>query len=179
MRRIFIIAFIFCFFPFYAEAAKPILNIVDRQVPVQPDGSRLSAADVRAAIIAGCGAKGWAPTIVNDEKIKATISVRGRHHAEVEIPFSETSYSIIYVASDNLDYNEKKQKIHRNYNKWVVNLSASIDNKIRVAAPAARSRAATNSGVHFQLALLGDLRDRGILTEEEFEAEKMRILTDR
>jgi hypothetical protein len=30
------------------------------------------------------------------------------------------------VDSRQLDYNEKRQKIHRNYNGWVIKLSATI-----------------------------------------------------
>lgn len=170
MRKYLVVALVVCFAPFYAEAAKPILNIVDQPVPIQPDGRQLSAEDVQFAIIEGCRARGWAPTIESDDTIRASITVRGRHYAEVEIPFSETSYSIIYVESDNLDYNETKQRIHRNYNKWVLNLSASINTKFGTSIDAR-----TES----QLALLGELRDRGILTEEEFQAEKKRILADR
>ena len=58
--------------------------------------------------------------------MKCSILVRGKHYAEVKIPFSLTNYSILYSDSRVLDYNEKKQRIHRNYNNWVINLNASI-----------------------------------------------------
>ena len=48
----------------------------------------------------------------------------------IEIPFSQSAYSLIYLDSERLDYNEKKQKIHRNYNKWITLLSRTINDAL-------------------------------------------------
>lgn len=107
-------------------AAKPIHNVVDEPVPVRLDGSSPTLEEVKKAIIAGCQRRGWTAVLDGDTQIKCSILVRGKHYAEVAIPYSESSYSILYVDSRMLDYNEKRQKIHRNYNGWVIKLSGTI-----------------------------------------------------
>jgi hypothetical protein len=125
-RSVAAMAFVLLLAPLTGFAAKPIGNLVDVPVPVRVDGSAFSAEDVQAAIISGCLARGWAPVLDSDGLIRATINVRAKHFAEIEIPFSATSYSILYKSSENLDYDAKRQRIHRNYNNWVVNLSKTI-----------------------------------------------------
>ena len=115
-----------------AWAGKPILNLVDETVPGRFDGGARTLDEVQEAIVKGCQRKGWRPFDDGENKIKCTILVRGRHYAEVSIPYSESKYSILYVASRELDYNEKKQKIHKNYNRWVVNLSAAIQQEFEL-----------------------------------------------
>jgi uncharacterized membrane protein YdbT with pleckstrin-like domain len=46
-------------------------------------------------------------------------------------------------------------------------------------APAAPVAAAASPGTAQELSRLADLRDRGVLTEEEFQAQKARLLADR
>ena len=58
--------------------------------------------------------------------------VRSKHFAMVEIPYTVDKYSIIYRDSRELDYNAKWQRIHRNYNKWVINLSDSIQRQFAI-----------------------------------------------
>ncbi len=117
--------------PFAGYAASPIQDLIDIPVPVRVDGTYGSLDDVQRAIIKGCMAKRWTPTRESDGKISASILVRSRHFAEVEIVFTDRRYSITYKSSRNLDYNEKNRKIHRNYNKWVANLSASIQQQFQ------------------------------------------------
>jgi len=107
-------------------AAKPIENLIDVPVPVKLDGSTSTLEDVKNAIIAGCKRKGWKPVLGEGNKLTCSILVRTRHFAEVEIPYSASNYSIVYKTSRELDYDEKKQRIHRNYNKWVILLSEAI-----------------------------------------------------
>jgi hypothetical protein len=109
-----------------ASAAKPILNIEDESVPIKFDGSTRGIEEVRDAIAAACRLKGWTPVIVDEEQIKCSILVRGRHYAEVMIPYTESKYSILYADSQVLDYDAERQRIHRNYNKWVILLSRAI-----------------------------------------------------
>ena len=109
-----------------AWAAKPILNIEDESVPVKLDGSTRSIEEVRDAIAAGCKRKGWTPVIADEGQIKCSILVRGKHYAEVMIPYTESKYSILYADSRVLDYDAERQRIHRNYNKWVILLSDAI-----------------------------------------------------
>jgi hypothetical protein len=127
MKRIAILSTIaLALLPLVAYAAKPIQDLIDVPVPVRVDGTYASFDEVQRAIIKGCIERKWTPTLVAEGQIFASILVRSRHYAEVEILFTDRSYSITYKSSRNLDYNEKNRKIHRNYNKWVANLSASI-----------------------------------------------------
>lgn len=109
-----------------AWAAKPIMNIEDEAVPAKLDGSARTAEEVGKAIAAGCKVKGWTPVVVDDAQLKCSITVRGKHYAEVSIPYTESRYSILYADSRVLDYDAERQRIHRNYNKWVILLSQSI-----------------------------------------------------
>ena len=109
-----------------AWADAPIHNIVDEAVPKRLEGTSRTLDEVKEAIVKGCQRKGWRPVLDGEAQIKCTILVRGRHYAEVVIPYSAEKYSILYVTSRELDYNEKKQKIHKNYNRWVIGLSATI-----------------------------------------------------
>jgi len=112
-------------------AAKPILNLHDVAIPAKVDGSSHTVEAVQAAIIRGCTERTWVPVVEGEGTIHASIAVRGKHFAEIDIPFSASSYSIIYVSSENLDYNAERQRIHRNYNNWIVKLSASINRAIQ------------------------------------------------
>jgi len=107
-------------------AGKPIQNIEDEVVPPKFDGSPRSLEEVRDAIANGCKGKGWRPVMDGETKITCSILVRGKHYAEVSIPFSATNYSILYANSRVLDYDAERQRIHRNYNGWVLNLNGSI-----------------------------------------------------
>lgn len=109
-----------------ALAGKPIMNIHDRAVPVNVDGSGRTIDEVRAAVIEGCKLKGWTPVMNGENEIKCSIDVRGRHYAEVLIAYTAEHFSIVYSGSRGLEYNEKKQRIHRNYNRWVANLALAI-----------------------------------------------------
>lgn len=122
-----------------ARSAPYLQDIVKAPITLRADGSHLSLPEIQAAIIEACNTKHWVPQITAPGKISATILVRGVHHAEISIPFDESSYSIIYVSSRNLDYKEYKswggevkREIHRNYNKWVEMLSQTIAQQLAV-----------------------------------------------
>ena len=119
--------------PLSTEAADPINNLENVVVPFKIDGKPLNLEEVRAGIIAGCLVRNWTPIVEEEGVIRASLNHRNKHFAEVRIPFTETHYSIIYLSSENLGYNEKRQRIHRNYNGWVIRLSNSIGQKLRHA----------------------------------------------
>ncbi|MFO1394638.1 MAG: hypothetical protein U1F09_12815 [Steroidobacteraceae bacterium] len=117
--------------PALALAGQPILNLKDVAVPPRPDGTTYTVDEVQAAIIGGCRVKGWTPKIEAPGRITASILVRNKHYAEVSITFTQAAYSIQYVTSRDLDYDEKSQEIHRNYNKWITLLSEAIQRQFR------------------------------------------------
>lgn len=100
----------------------PIVNVVDALV-AGPANKALSAEDVRAAIIRAGASLRWQIKEDGPGKLVGTLVLR-THTAVVDIPYSATSFSIVYKSSINLD--EADGQIHKNYNSWVSNLSNAI-----------------------------------------------------
>jgi len=186
MLRIFLLALVMV--PAIVGAASPINNLKDVPISLKADGTSLTNQEISAAIIEGCIAKGWSPIVNEQGAIRATIAPRV-HFAEVEITYTPTTYSITYVSSRNLDYKHYKKKpdrIHKNYNSWIVKLSASISKAFHTASSSAAlvpadahtGAAAERSkqDVYSELLKLDELRKKGILTDDEFEEQKKRLL---
>lgn len=76
------------------------------------------------AIVTALNDRQWVVQSVKPGMIKAAITVRGKHHAEVDIPFSPTSFEIAYRDSWGLNF--KDGDIHGNYNRWVNRLRDNI-----------------------------------------------------
>ncbi|MCB1859343.1 MAG: hypothetical protein KDI63_13770 [Gammaproteobacteria bacterium] len=85
--------------------------------------ANVSAADVRKAIIRAGGTLGWNIKDAGPDRLEGTLHLRS-HVAKVDIPYSPTSYSILYNDSTNLRYDGTK--IHSNYNGWIQNLHKAI-----------------------------------------------------
>ncbi|GAB2891604.1 hypothetical protein ACCI51_02735 [Microbulbifer echini] len=111
--------------------SNPVMNIQDRNIPDRLDGSTQTQGSVKKSIIAGCIQRNWTCREVAPGKIHASINVR-KHHAEAEINYNISNYSITYKDSDMLDYNEKYYTIHRNYNRWVRNLNDAIIKQLSI-----------------------------------------------
>jgi len=183
MKRMFlIIALAVLVLPAMSNAASPINNLEEVAIPVRSDGTQLPIEEIQAIILESCLSRNWMPQPEADGTIVATIDVRGKHSATVRIPFSLDRYSILYVSSENLDYNPRRESIHRNYNGWVVKLSQTIDFRLRTAARTVPSASGAANGdgmggdVSTELLKLLVERDKGLLTPEEYDAEKKKIL---
>jgi hypothetical protein len=101
----------------------PIQNV--ENVSVSSASNRpLSPADVRGAIVRAGAGLGWIMKDAGPGAIHGTLILR-THTAEVQIPYSATSYGIVYKSSVNLQ--ESGGKIHRNYNGWIQNLNRGIN----------------------------------------------------
>lgn len=96
----------------------PVRNIYNQPVPHRATSSQVKKAIQRAAT-----SRNWSSVAVKPGLIRASVSVR-HHRAQVNIPYSSKSYSIIYKNSHNLLY--AHGKIHRNYNRWVTSLNRKI-----------------------------------------------------
>ena len=107
--------------------SQPILNVSETHLPSLDNGSRPTAEVVQKAIMRACRERGWVPKVVRPGTIEARLTARS-HQALVEITYTDNSYAITYKDSENLDYSDGS--IHRNYNKWVVNLSNTIQKEI-------------------------------------------------
>lgn len=100
--------------------SKPIYNAQEQFSSNMQIGER----QMQRAIVTALNDRQWKVQALEPGLIKAAITIRGRHHAEVDIPYSPTSFQINYRSSWGLD--AKNGKIHRNYNRWVNRLRDNI-----------------------------------------------------
>lgn len=101
-----------------------VLNLERELIPSKVDGTHYSIEDVQVGILAACREKGWSAGLVEPGMIEASITVRSRHKAKIDIQFSATHYSLKYKESYGLVYQDGR--IHSNYNHWVAQLDAEI-----------------------------------------------------
>ncbi len=97
----------------------PVYEVKNRMVTVA-EGQTL-----RHAIFQAGQGRRW---VMHEEKpglIKGYLNVRS-HEVTVNIPYTQDSFSIEYVSSENMYYNPKKHRIHRKYKQWVRNLEVDI-----------------------------------------------------
>ena len=101
----------------------PITNV--DYVAVSTQSNRpLSPQEVRGAILRAGAGLGWVMKDDGPNRMSGTLILR-THTADVQIPYSATSYGIVYKSSVNLQ--ESGGKIHRNYNGWIQNLNRGIN----------------------------------------------------
>lgn len=100
----------------------PIYNVTDAPVNVAKPPATLQSVE-QAIVRAGIGL-GWAMKPERPGLITGTLNLR-THTAVVSIPYSTSTYSILYRESVNL--NQKDDKIHPNYNSWIQNLNKAIN----------------------------------------------------
>ncbi|GGY05297.1 hypothetical protein [Paludibacterium paludis] len=97
------------------------LDIPARVALTAPKGD---IAQTRNAIVKGSAMLGW--TVVADEPGKLTLkySKNGKHEAVIDALYDAGGYQFAYVSSVNLNYEKTEQgeRIHPNFNRWLVNL---------------------------------------------------------
>ena len=101
---------------------QPVMNVEDTPVALN-----LQSKQVKSAIYESAENRGWLVSEIKPGLIRAELYVRS-HDAAIEIPYSDRFYSILYVESENLKYDDGE--IHRNYNRWVNNLNVDIKRKL-------------------------------------------------
>ncbi len=101
----------------------PILKVDNELLPTKTDGTPYTQEEVQGAILRACNQRGWSGQVQSEGLILASIIVRN-HSAKVEIKYTNTTISISYADSSELDY--RGDRIHRNYNRWVANLYHTI-----------------------------------------------------
>ncbi len=106
-----------------ACAPTMVRNVSDE--PVVSNKSPLSLDDVRVAITRAGTGLGWVMIEEQPGVIRGTLRLR-THVAIVDVSYDTSTYSIQYVDSTNLNYNESKGTIHKNYNGWIENLDNAI-----------------------------------------------------
>lgn len=112
-----------------ACTSHPLMNLQGKTIPNRLDGSTQTAETVKKGIFAGCLDKGWTCREVTPGLIEASIDVR-KHRAVANIAYDTEHYSISYKDSRLLDYNSRRNTIHRNYNRWINNLDAAIKKQL-------------------------------------------------
>ncbi len=100
--------------------ATSVYNVEQSHIP-----TGVSAKQVEKSIIKALTEKGWQVKANSNGKVLAEIMVR-THTARIEITFNDKQYSINYVDSTNLEYNAKKNTIHKNYNNWIIYIDRLI-----------------------------------------------------
>ncbi len=111
--------------PAQAGRDAPINNLTDVPLMWMP-GSERSLEKVGRAIVSACAQRGWVCQVVAPGDVKGRLNLRS-HQADITIQYDLGKFSIVYVSSQNLRYDAEKNTIHRNYNKWVLNLSNDIN----------------------------------------------------
>jgi len=101
----------------------PVYDVVDAPVIEPASGPKLTADQVRQAIIRAGSTLGWQIKEIQPFLLEGTLHLR-THMAKVNIPYSTERYSIVYKDSSNLNYDGKN--IHTNYNGWIQNLDKAI-----------------------------------------------------
>lgn len=115
----------------WARADVPIINHENVAITTL-SGKTLESSQIQQAIGAACAANGWTMAPSGDNKLTASLLVRGKHTAIVDIIWTTGAYSIRYKSSVNLNYMEKDgvPMIHPFYNKWVSALRDSISREL-------------------------------------------------
>ena len=102
-----------------------ILNISEQKV--QRD---MPAYDINHAIEIALRKARW--KIIENEKNNIIASLGGRRWSiKIDIKNTKEAYSIKYLESKNLKYDQNSQKIHPAYNKYIMKLKKQIDIEIR------------------------------------------------
>lgn len=123
MRRLTSVVVLFAALAVAGCTTAPIMNVNSAAV-VNASGKTLNADQVRTAIVRAGAALGWQMKDDGPGKLTGTLQLRD-HTAVVDIPYSPSSYSIVYKSSVNL--RETGGQIHKNYNGWIQNLTRGIN----------------------------------------------------
>ena len=192
LARIAVTAALFCIAAGAAQGSRAnTLQNIERTPHFSPKDSS-PASLVRAIELAGNSA-GWSLEEESEQGVLLSTVVR-RHRASVFVGFDETYFWIEYVDSINLNHSpndrtinrggRKKELvrgpvIHPNYNIWVATLAEQIRMAMRFPPDAKESQAASTQSISLvadELEKLDALRQKGILTDEEFDSLKEKLV---
>lgn len=103
-----------------ACATKQLINVENAGLTAP---GKVTMQQVEKAIYRGAADRGWTVRRLEPGNLEATIHVR-YHMAMVQITHDTETFSITYKDSRNLGYDGTQ--IHRNYNRWILNLRKAI-----------------------------------------------------
>ena len=166
-----------------------------RNIPPTAHGAPADASleEISRAIEQAAAELQWYGGSASAESIVVSTTVRQKHRATVMIGFDSVNFWIDYRSSSNLDYTSSDRKmwskdqkfvvtkgprIHKNYNVWVQDLANHIAMRTRLLLADQRSQSPSPSPalIADELEKLDQLRARGVLTQEEFDAQKAKLL---
>jgi hypothetical protein len=168
------------------------ISVTIRNIPPTPHHApeNTSLADVAATIQLAADIEGWRPLEEEPGSMIARLRLR-THTAVVKIGFDQSKFWIDYFDSTNLGYDPddlrktktrrgiKGPRIHKNFNKWVRQLADSIEDHMKTPRSAIRveqTRTPSPIMIADELEKLDALRERGVLTQEEFDRQKAKLL---
>ncbi|WP_428026879.1 hypothetical protein [Arcobacter sp.] len=102
----------------------PIYNVNNFQTITN---KKITSEDVEKAIRLAGAKRGWIIQKVKPGLLIGRLTVRGKHTAIINIPYSNNGYKIEYKNSENLKYNPDNNSIHNKYNKWIIYLENDIN----------------------------------------------------
>lgn len=175
-----------------ALASETIRNIAPTPLGVDA-GTPLEV--IERALVQSAAERQWYGALESPGVIVVSTTIR-THRATVAIGFDATNFRIDYRDSSNLDFNpndlmqrqfdapsrvlKKGPRIHANYNRWVRDLADHIRARIRPIVEEQVAAAATCEPglIADELEKLDRLRQRGVLTQAEFDERKQKLLAD-
>lgn len=102
------------------------VDVSHKAIVAKNPNQTLTLEQVKSAILQAGLKRGW---VMKDNGKNKIIASQGKSYSiVVEIPYSESSYSINYVSSVN--FYERDGKIHRKYATWIENLQRDIDEQL-------------------------------------------------
>ncbi len=126
-KTLLLLPLLFVTFTMTGCKSQPVKNIESNAVP----STVKSANDVKDAIIRAGSSLGWVITEKDASTLQGTLLLRS-HLAKIKIPYSKSSYSLLYQESRNLEFNPEDKTIHSNYNGWIQNLDRNIQIQLSV-----------------------------------------------
>ncbi len=111
-----------------ARADDPIRDIVEQPVPTMTDGTKIPIGEVQRALLQALIRHKFDATTVAPGHITAKFARRFSSF-EVDILYTETSYSVRYRDSKRMDYDAGRQRIDESYNEQLAQLGAQVQDQ--------------------------------------------------
>jgi hypothetical protein len=108
---------------------QPLYTAEQHHMPAMAQS--LSLDQIRDVISRAAIDRGWVVERQANNTVRVKLSTRG-HVAVADVSYSKEAFSITYVDSENLLYDGRM--IHRNYNRWVMQLEKDIEAALQKAA---------------------------------------------
>ena len=119
----------FLIFILNACRTAPIYNA--NHIPISPRSSATIEEGEKTIWYAGRRLD-WQINKVHEGEMRGVFR-KGGHTMTVAIPYNKTQFSILYLDSENLNYDDGE--IHVNYNIWIKRLAEQIQNEINFRLP--------------------------------------------